>query len=593
MPPSGQSCLAPNECQEFKNVYHRGGGVIKRAGINVQADDWQANDDHGIRSMISVDGYAPLIVVHLGDSDGDEVFELNLTTEIDTSLWNNNSGFIRQVFIPYHDCIYAMRQGGSGKVYKPDGSPGGITRDQGIEVPSSVSSTAAAISGTELEIGDYYYKTTARYEPYGEGNPTTTPKGPITTSSGIQRIRLSTFPALDSDWATGRRIYRTLVDAGSDGPYYFVEEIAASVVSNWTDTTPDDELSATTPPTDHDAPPTHVGTAALFRDRLWFAQFTSANQETNEIYYSNAFYPDIVPSTNKVGVPFKFITHLEWFYEMLLAFGHHECYAITGYDPGSFSGHWISDSIGALPYGKPTAHFPGGLAVCSAYSAYVFDGSSFTDIGEPIRDQIQDLAMGTDLRTCWFHYFDEKLFLSLSSGTQTAIHFVYDLRTHCWSETTVDTNAACSILEGLSGQPVGEKWFLSGSRTSDEIYRNEQYDKNTDPGGADIPWEIKTGWHDLGMECDFRMARVVTDPTHDYDEFNKNLMDIVLYVDDQTVKAATDVQGKDGIFLVDMKGITGRKVMVRLYGEDDVLWVINAIDILFEPSQEEEAVLRA
>ena len=589
----GQSELAPNECQEFKNVYHRGNAVVKRAGINEQAEGWQADDDYGIQNMISPQKYYdwPVLVIHCHN----QVFELDLDTETDIVLWDDAS-VIREVFIPYHDCIFAMRAASSvGKVYKRTGDSTRITRDQGVPAPGAP--TVAKVSGTELEEGTYYYKMTTVYGLYGESNGGTT-TSPVITSSSYQQVQISSFPSVDTDWATKRRIYRTLVDAGSDGPFYLVDEIDYDDTT-YTDDTPDDELGSALPPTDHDAPPGYVTAAALFRDRMWYGGLggwwygaPSSDDETNEIYYSKGFCPDLVPLTNKISVPMQVVTWMETFYETLLVFGFNSCYGITGYDPTSFSGRYIDYNVGAMPFGKPVVRIPGGLVAASPSSVYLFDGSRFRDIGEPIRDQIESTVMAGDSRSAWLHYHEDKVFLSISTSLKIGIHFMYDLRRQCWSETTIETNAACSLIDASDAASIAPVWFMSAARGSDQILRNEKQDKTTDVSGASIPWEIKTGWHDLGMECDFRGARIVTDPTHDYDDSSANIMNITLYVDDQEVKAATNVQGADGIFFVDMKGITGRKVMVRLFDDDSVRWVINGIDILFEPSVEEEAVIR-
>jgi hypothetical protein len=94
-----------------------------------------------------------------------------------------------------------------------------------VDTPASVAGTPQ--SGTELGIGDYYYRVSYITD-LGESSPKLS--GIITTTSGNQQILLS-LPVSDDPRVTGRKIYRTEVN----GPSYSMGTV--TTVTNNTDTT--------------------------------------------------------------------------------------------------------------------------------------------------------------------------------------------------------------------------------------------------------------------------------------------------------------------------------------------------------------------
>lgn len=201
------AAVARREMVELKNFYPYDTRLRRRGAVTPITDDNGAFPNGvltAIHPLKLSDGTWVLIgggIGSFGKLDGTAMVEL----EIENSSTQPGASNYPWVFYQYKNYLYAVRHGGSGKMYRV-----GLARvrEAGIAAPLTGPTIAQGAAGS-LVAGDYRAVVTFHHMATGyESNPG--PESNVLTLAASKKIDYTNIPISSNPFVDSRRVYRTL-----------------------------------------------------------------------------------------------------------------------------------------------------------------------------------------------------------------------------------------------------------------------------------------------------------------------------------------------------------------------------------------------
>lgn len=227
-------------------------------------------------------------------------------------------------------------------------------------------------------------------------------------------------------------------------------------------------------------------------ERVFAANIVSADGTTNvvdRLYFSELLSPLSWNTTNFIDVgpdQGQAITALKLFGDQIVIFKENSIWGLTGSDFTDISVqlYQINGGIGCKSPASIVDVGNGLVFMDSAKGIFLYDGSTFNDIGQKvfgfIRDLIQDSALSAEQFTAWYH--DGKYHLRVAGGHGV---FVFDLTHAAWTrQNWAPAFITSYVLDGVTK--------VRGVFAGDDLV--DMYEGYLNPDGTTIRAQLRTGW---------------------------------------------------------------------------------------------------
>jgi len=348
----------------------------------------------------------------------------------------------------------------------------------GIDAPTNLPIVAMAGSGGDLAAGDYVYSYTFYDEDTGaESDPSIS--SIATTAAANDSATLTSISVSSDSRVTKRRVYRTLVDGGTQ---YLAGNVNDNTATTFFDTKIDADLS-TQITTDQGVPPTGDVVVAHL-NRLFLA---GSVDYPNRVWFSRSERPDNWPSTYylDVGTSDDSIQNIIGFEGKLYFIQTAGIAGMYGSDSNTFAWHQTRSHVGTVARWS-VATGPDGIYFLAHDGVYRFDGLKSVRISEAIGrsfgltaeswvDIVDTSTVDSVARGCFLlgvYYL--MLPIKDVDGTVTNNIIAFDVFEQSWRQLSVEAGSLTS--DGGRGKLYGGL----GSASSYSIYELFSSATNTD-----------------------------------------------------------------------------------------------------------------
>ena len=414
--------------------------------------------------IVDVEGVTKHLILY---TVGDSLFCYNSSTQVTRTLSTAMVGN-HVSYAPLKPVI-----GATTYVFITDGismlSDNGVgSKTWGIDSPTNLPIVSMAGSGGNLAAGDYVYSYTFYDEDTGaESDPSISSSA--TTAGANDSATLTSISVSSDSRVTKRRVYRTLVDGGTQ---YLAGNVNDNVSTTFFDTKIDADLT-TQINTDQGIPP--IGDMVVTHlNRLFLA---GSVDYPNRVWFSRSERPDNWPSTYylDVGTSDDSLENMVVFEGKLYFIQTAGIAGMYGSDSNTFAWHQTRSHVGTVARWS-TAVGPDGIYFLAHDGVYRFDGLKSVRISDAI-----DRSFGLAAQT-WVDVVDTDTVSSVAracfllgvyyllipmkdtDGTVTNTIIGFDVFDQTWTRYSID----CGSLTSDAGR--GRLYAGIGSGSSYSIY---------------------------------------------------------------------------------------------------------------------------